>query len=196
MSLQSEGEKGSASDRRETDFHPGPRGFLLASYRLGEDGGFQARESNSPDLTIKASAGFNYLNKFRLTERATTKSWHYKLTDCTVKRLSDSVSASRLVGGNWFLVFQLAASAQRIHRPGERLLERLGDCAQVVVYTSREGPCYPMSPTTETWGTLVRGRFGIPRPGPPAGRSGSIGEGNLSEMRVLRPIGVWRKARV
>lgn len=40
MSLQSESEKGSASARREFNFSPGPQGFLLTTFKLGEDGDF------------------------------------------------------------------------------------------------------------------------------------------------------------
>ena len=38
MSLQSMGVKGSDSDRQEFEFHPGPQGFLLGSWTMGENG--------------------------------------------------------------------------------------------------------------------------------------------------------------
>jgi hypothetical protein len=52
MSLKSEAAKGSNSDRRETDFRPGPQGFLLTSFRMGEDGRFQAGQSDNPHLYL------------------------------------------------------------------------------------------------------------------------------------------------
>ena len=58
MSLQSEAPRGSASDRRETDFHPGPQGFLLSSYRLGEDGDFRPGNRIILAYTYQNVAGF------------------------------------------------------------------------------------------------------------------------------------------
>jgi hypothetical protein len=74
MSLQSEAAKGSASDRRETDFRPGPQGFLMSSYRLGEDGDFRPGNRIILPIPIKALVDFNYPNKFRSIARAITKS--------------------------------------------------------------------------------------------------------------------------
>ena len=47
MSLQSEAVNGSASDRQEMDFRPGPQGFLITSYRLGEDGALRIRKQRA-----------------------------------------------------------------------------------------------------------------------------------------------------
>ena len=50
MSLQSEAAKGSASDRRETEFRPGPQGFLLTSFQVRRGWRFQAGQSGNPHL--------------------------------------------------------------------------------------------------------------------------------------------------
>ena len=74
MSLQSEAAKGSASDLRETDFHPGPQGFLMTSYRLGEDGDFRPGNRIILTYTYQSVGDFNYPNEFRSIARAITKS--------------------------------------------------------------------------------------------------------------------------
>ena len=74
MSLQSEAAKGSDSDRRETDFRPGPQGFLLASFRQGEDGDFRPGNQIALTYTYQNVADFNYLSKLRSTGKAITKS--------------------------------------------------------------------------------------------------------------------------
>jgi hypothetical protein len=80
MSLQSEAAKGSASDRRETDFRPGPQGFLMTSYGLGEDGDF--RPGNRVILTYTYQSLPELVS---INRESHHEVWHYKLTDCTVK---------------------------------------------------------------------------------------------------------------
>lgn len=85
MSLQSEGEKGSASDRQETDFSPGPHGFLLTSYRLGEDGDFKPGNRIILTYTYQNVGGFQLPEQVAINRESHHESWHYKLTDCTVQ---------------------------------------------------------------------------------------------------------------
>jgi len=88
MSLQSEGEKGSASDRRETDFRPGPQGFLLTSYRLGEDGDFRPGNRIILTYTYQNVGGFQLPEQVAINRESHHEVWHYKLTDCTVQAVN------------------------------------------------------------------------------------------------------------
>jgi hypothetical protein len=85
MSLQSEGEKGSASDRRETDFRPGPQGFLLTSYRLGEDGDFRPGNRIILTYTYQNVGGFQLPEQVAINRESHREVWHYRLADCTVQ---------------------------------------------------------------------------------------------------------------
>lgn len=85
MSLQSEGEKGSASDRQETDFRSGPQGFLLSSYRLGEDGDFRPGNRIILTYSYQSVGGFQLPEQIAINRESHHESWHYKLTDCTVQ---------------------------------------------------------------------------------------------------------------
>jgi hypothetical protein len=85
MSLQSEAAKGSDSDRRETDFRPGSQGFLLTSYRLGEDGNFRPGNRIILTYTYQSVGGFQLPDQVAINRESHHEVWHYKLTDCTVK---------------------------------------------------------------------------------------------------------------
>jgi len=85
MSLLSESEKGSASDRQETDFRPGPQGFLMTSYRLGEDGDFRPGNRIILTYTYQSVEGFQLPEQVSITRESHREVWHYKLSDCTVK---------------------------------------------------------------------------------------------------------------
>lgn len=85
MSLQSDGEKGSASDRRETDFHPGPQGFVLTSFRQGEDGDFRPGNRIILSYTYQGVGGFQIPEQVAVNRESHRENWHYKLTDCTVQ---------------------------------------------------------------------------------------------------------------
>ena len=85
MSLQSEGEKGSASDRRETEFLPGPQGFLLTAYRLGEDGDFRPGNRIILTYTYQDVGGFQLPERVAIDRESHYENWHYRLTDCTVQ---------------------------------------------------------------------------------------------------------------
>lgn len=85
MSLQSEGAEGSVSDRRETDFRPGPQGFLLTSYRLGEDGDFRPGNRIILTYTYQSVGGFQIPEQVAVNRESHHEVWHYKLTDCSVQ---------------------------------------------------------------------------------------------------------------
>lgn len=85
MSLQSEAVKGSASDRRETDFGPGPQGFLMTAYRMGEDGDFKTGSRIILTYTYQTVGGFQLPEQVSINRESHHEVWHYKLTDCTVK---------------------------------------------------------------------------------------------------------------
>jgi hypothetical protein len=85
MSLQSVGEKGSASDRWETDFRPGPQGFLLTSYRLGEDGDFRPGNRIILTYAYQNVGGFQLPEQVAINRESHHEIWHYKLVGCTVQ---------------------------------------------------------------------------------------------------------------
>lgn len=85
MSLQSEAVKGSVSDRRETDFHPGPHGFLMNSYRLGEDEDFRPGNQIIITYTYQNVDGFQLPEQVSITRESHRETWHYKLHGCTVQ---------------------------------------------------------------------------------------------------------------
>jgi hypothetical protein len=85
MSLQSEAAKGSASYRRETDFDPGPQGFLMTSYSLGEDGNFGPGNRIILTYTYQSVGGFQLPEKVSINRESHHEVWHYKLTGCTVE---------------------------------------------------------------------------------------------------------------
>ena len=85
MSLQSEAAKGSDSDRRETDFRPGPQGFLLTSIRQGEDGDFRPGNRIILTYTYQNVGGFQLPEQVVVNRESHHEVWHYKLTDCNVQ---------------------------------------------------------------------------------------------------------------
>ena len=87
MSLQSEAPKGSASHRRETDFNPGPQGFLMSSYRLGEDGDYRPGNRIVLTYTYQNVGGFQLPEQVSINRESHLEVWHYKLTGCTVETI-------------------------------------------------------------------------------------------------------------
>jgi hypothetical protein len=85
MSLQREAVKGSASDSRETVFGPGPQGFLLTSFRQGEDGDFRPGKRIILTYTYQNVGGFQLPEQVAINRESHHENWHYKLTDCTVQ---------------------------------------------------------------------------------------------------------------
>jgi hypothetical protein len=85
MSLQSEAAKGSHSDRRETDFAPGPQGFLMTSYRMGEDGDFRPGNRIILTYTYQNVGEFQLPEQVAINRESHHEVWHYKLTGCTAE---------------------------------------------------------------------------------------------------------------
>lgn len=85
MSLQSVAAKGSSSDRQETDFRPGPQGFLMTSYRLGEDGDFRLGNRIILTYSYQNVGGFQLPEQVSINRESHHEVWHYKLTACTVE---------------------------------------------------------------------------------------------------------------
>jgi hypothetical protein len=85
LSMQSETAKGSASDRRETDFRSGPQGFLMTSYRLGEDGDFKPGNRIILTYSYQNVGGFQLPEQVSINRESHHEVWHYKLTGCTVE---------------------------------------------------------------------------------------------------------------
>lgn len=84
MQLQSEAVKGSAPDRRETEFRPGPQGFLLSSFTLGENGDFKPGNRIILTYTYQTIDGFQVPEQVSILRESHHEGWHYKLTDCKV----------------------------------------------------------------------------------------------------------------
>lgn len=85
LRLQREAVKGSASDSRETDFSSGPQGFLLTSFKEGEDGDFRPGNRIILTYTYQNVGGFQLPEQIAINRESHHENWHYKLTDCTVQ---------------------------------------------------------------------------------------------------------------
>ena len=85
MSLQSVAAMGSSSDRYETDFRPGPQGFLMTSYRLGEDGTFRPGNRIILTYSYQNVDGFQLPEQVSINRESHHEVWHYKLSACTVE---------------------------------------------------------------------------------------------------------------
>ena len=85
LGLQSEGVKGSPSDTRERDFRPGPQGFLLTSFRRGEDGDFRPGKISRLTYTYQNVGGFQLPEQVAINRESHHENWHYKLSHCSVQ---------------------------------------------------------------------------------------------------------------
>lgn len=85
MSLESMGLKGSDSERQEFEFHPGPQGFLLSSWTMGEDGNFKPGNQIILSYTYQSVSGFQLPDQVTVNRESHHEVWHYRLTDCTVQ---------------------------------------------------------------------------------------------------------------
>lgn len=84
MSLQSMGVKSSDSDRQEFEFHPGPQGFLLGSWTMGEDGNFKPGNHLIFTYTYQAVGGFEIPAQMVVNRESHHEVWRYTLSDCKV----------------------------------------------------------------------------------------------------------------
>lgn len=85
LRLQSEAVKGSTSDSRETIFRSGPQGFLLTSFKEGEDGDFRPGNRVILTYTYQYVGGFQVPKEVAINRESHHENWHYMLTDCTVQ---------------------------------------------------------------------------------------------------------------
>ena len=86
MDLQSEAAKGSAEDRQEMDFSPSPQGFLLSSFRQGEDGNFKSGNRIILTYTYQNVDGFQVPEQVSITRESHHEGWHYRLSDCKIRK--------------------------------------------------------------------------------------------------------------
>jgi hypothetical protein len=84
MSLQSMAAKDSDSDRQEFEFHPGPQGFLLSSWSMGEDGNFKDGNHLLFNYTYQTVGGFQIPAQGVVNRESHHEVWHYTLSDCKV----------------------------------------------------------------------------------------------------------------
>jgi hypothetical protein len=84
MSLQSMAAKDSDSDRQEFEFHPGPQGFLLGSWTMGEDGDFKNGNRLIFNYTYQTVGGFQIPAQGVVNRESHHEMWHYTLSDCKV----------------------------------------------------------------------------------------------------------------
>jgi hypothetical protein len=85
MSLQSMAAKGSDSDRQEFDFHPGPQGFLLSTWTMGEDGNFKPGNRLIFTYNYQLVDGFQLPAHMVVNRESHHEVWRYALSDCIVK---------------------------------------------------------------------------------------------------------------
>ncbi len=84
LRLQRLNAEGNDGDRLETNFMPGPNGFLLTSLAVGEDGNFTAGNRIVATYTYKAVTGFQLPAQVVLSRESHHEVWRYKLTGCSV----------------------------------------------------------------------------------------------------------------
>jgi hypothetical protein len=84
MSLQNMAVKGSDSDRQEFGFHPGPQGFLIGSWTMGEDGNFKDGNRLIFTYTYQTVGGFQIPAQVVVNRESHHEVWRYTLSDCKV----------------------------------------------------------------------------------------------------------------
>ncbi len=84
MSLRSMAAKGSDGDRQEFEFGPGPQGFLLRSWTMGENGNFQAGNHLIFKYTYQIVSGFQIPAQLVVNRESHHEMWHFTLSDCKV----------------------------------------------------------------------------------------------------------------
>ena len=86
LRLQGMGAKGSEGDRQEFEFHPGPQGFLLGSWIMGEDGNFKPGNDLIFTYTYQSVGGFQLPAHMVLNRESHHEVWRYSLSDCKVSK--------------------------------------------------------------------------------------------------------------
>jgi len=88
MNLQNMGVKGSDSDRQDFEFLPGPQGFLLGSWTMGEDGDLKPGNRLIFTYTYQTVDGFQIPAQVVVNRESHHEVWRFKLSNCTVKKAS------------------------------------------------------------------------------------------------------------
>jgi hypothetical protein len=84
MGLQSMAAQSSDSDRQEFEFHPGPQGFLLGSWTMGENGNFKDGNRLVFNYTYQTVGGFQIPAQVVVNRESHHEIWRYALSDCKV----------------------------------------------------------------------------------------------------------------
>lgn len=84
MGLQSMSVKDSDADRQEFEFHPGPQGFLLGTWTMGEDGNYKPGNRLIFTYTYQTVGGFQIPAQMVVNRESHHEVWRYTLSDCKV----------------------------------------------------------------------------------------------------------------
>lgn len=84
MSLQRMAVKGSDADRQEFDFQPGPQGFVLRSWTMGENGDFKPGNRLVFTYSYQQVGGYQIPAEVAIHRESHHEVWRYKLADCKV----------------------------------------------------------------------------------------------------------------
>jgi hypothetical protein len=84
MSLQSMAVKGSEADRQEFHFEPGPHGFALGTWIMGEDGDFKPGNRLLFSYTYQTVNGFQIPSQVSIDRESHHEVWRYTLSDCQI----------------------------------------------------------------------------------------------------------------
>lgn len=84
LSLQNMGVKGSDADRQEFEFRPGPQGFVVGAWTMGEDGTFKPGNRLVFTYTYQTVGGFQIPAQGIVNRESHHEVWRYTLTDCKV----------------------------------------------------------------------------------------------------------------
>jgi hypothetical protein len=85
MRLQSAALKAPQSEHFDTSFAPGPQGFLLTSWTMGEDGNSERGHRLIFTYTYQTVDGVQLPEHVVVTRESHHEVWRYRLSDCTVK---------------------------------------------------------------------------------------------------------------
>jgi hypothetical protein len=84
MSLQSMGVEGSDEDHQDFEFLPGPQGFLLGTWTMGEEGVFKPGNRLIFTYTYQVVNGFQIPSQMVVNRESHHEVWRYTLSDCKV----------------------------------------------------------------------------------------------------------------
>jgi hypothetical protein len=85
MRLQRAGLKANQSDHFEISFEPGPQGFLLTSWTMGEDGNWDPGHRLIFNYTYQTVDGVELPEHVAIIRESHHEVWLYKLSGCIVK---------------------------------------------------------------------------------------------------------------